>query len=35
VPTAPAAPGEHSAAILADWGMAADDIARLIRQEII
>jgi alpha-methylacyl-CoA racemase len=35
VPTPPAAPGEHSAAILADWGIPAADIASLIERDVI
>jgi alpha-methylacyl-CoA racemase len=34
-PTEPAAPGEHSAAILTDWGFAADRIANLASAQII
>lgn len=35
MPAPPARPGEHSAAILADWGIPAADIARLIEHEVI
>lgn len=35
VPTPPARPGEHSTAILADWGIPADDIAGLVEREVI
>jgi alpha-methylacyl-CoA racemase len=34
-PAAPASPGEHSAAILADWGYAADKIALLRAAKIV
>jgi alpha-methylacyl-CoA racemase len=35
VPLSPAAPGAHSAAILADWGISQETIERLFKQKIV